>query len=151
MNLFDKLSKEELTNIAKSSYSLASMLEIIGYRNNGAVSKMLREYLDKYQIDYSHFSRKPHTKRTPENIFIKDSDASQKVLREYYLKGKYSLYVCSICNSDPIWRGKDLSLRLDHINGINNDDRLENLRWVCPNCDSQLNTYGSKNQAYKIK
>ena len=38
---------------------------------------------------------------------------------------------------------------IDHINGINNDNKLTNLRWVCPNCDSQLDTYGSKNQVYQ--
>jgi hypothetical protein len=38
-----------------------------------------------------------------------------------------------------------MPLILDHINGINNDDRLENLRWVCPNCNSILPTTGSRN------
>jgi len=42
--------------------------------------------------------------------------------------------------------GKTLSLELDHINGINNDNRLENLRFLCPNCHSQTTTYGSRNQ-----
>ena len=45
----------------------------------------------------------------------------------------------------PIWNNKELTLTLDHINGNNTDDRIENLQWVCPNCDRQLDTFGSKN------
>ena len=45
-----------------------------------------------------------------------------------------------------MWQGKSLTLILDHINGINNDDRLENLRWVCPNCNQQLETTNGKNK-----
>ena len=88
--------------------------------------------------------------RTEENIFIENSTASQKTLRDWYFKGKYTPYVCSICGQEPVWQGKELTLILDHINGINKDDRLENLRWVCPNCNQQLDTTGSKNPNRKI-
>ena len=43
------------------------------------------------------------------------------------------------------WRGKPLSLHIDHINGVKNDHRLENLRMLCPNCHSQTETYGGRN------
>ena len=66
-------------------------------------------------------------------------------MRRWYLKGNYSEYKCSICNLEPFWNGKKLTLILDHINGKNNDDRLNNLRWVCPNCNQQLETTGTKN------
>ena len=53
---------------------------------------------------------------------------------------------CAICGCPPVWRGKPLILRLDHINGDNRDCREGNLRLVCPNCDSQLDTYCGKNK-----
>ena len=40
---------------------------------------------------------------------------------------------------------KKMALELDHINGINNDNRLENLRWLCPNCHAITDTYAGKN------
>ena len=50
-------------------------------------------------------------------------------------------YKCECCGLEPFWNGKPLLMVLDHINGKNNDNRLENLRFVCSNCDSQLDTY----------
>ena len=46
-----------------------------------------------------------------------------------------------------IWNDKKLSLQLDHINGDNSDNRLENLRFLCPNCHTQTETYCSKCRA----
>ena len=82
-------------------------------------------------------------------VCIKNSKVDQKTLREHYFKGQYSQYKCSICNQEPFWNHKELTLILDHINGQNHDDRLENLRWVCPNCNQQLETTGSKNLIYQ--
>ena len=53
---------------------------------------------------------------------------------------------CSICGIKEIWNEKKLNLILDHIDGNASNKRKENLRFVCPNCDSQLDTYKSKNK-----
>jgi len=55
---------------------------------------------------------------------------------------------CYICGINE-WRGMPLVLRLDHINGVNDDYRLENLRLLCPNCDSQTDTYCGRNRVKK--
>ena len=52
-------------------------------------------------------------------------------------------YACTTCGINE-WQGKPLTLHLDHINGINNDNRIENLRLLCPNCHSQTETYGRR-------
>jgi ribosomal protein L40E len=53
--------------------------------------------------------------------------------------------VCAICGQAPYWNGMELHLRLDHIDGDNHNHQLHNLRWVCPNCDSQLPTFAGRN------
>lgn len=54
-------------------------------------------------------------------------------------------YRCDNCKISE-WLDKPISLQLDHINGINNDHRLENLRLLCPNCHSQTETFAGKNK-----
>lgn len=86
------------------------------------------------------------------DIFIENSSACQSTLRKRYKEGQYTPYICSICGQEPIWQGKELTLILDHINGKNTDDRLENLRWVCPNCNQQLETTdGGNSRKYEKK
>lgn len=145
--LVDRYSKEELTQIIQQSKNLNEVIDKLGYAtHSGSNSETVKKRIIKYNIDISHFNSVLNPiKRTEDNIFIKNSTASQATLRRWYKKGEYTPYECSICKMKPIWQGKELTLILDHINGLNHDDRLENLRWVCPNCNQQLETTGSRN------
>lgn len=79
-------------------------------------------------------------------IFAVGSTYSRHSLKSRILDNKLIPHCCAICGIGPEWRGKSMPLILDHINGVNNDNRLVNLRFVCSNCDSQLPTYKSKNR-----
>lgn len=142
MALIDKYSKEELEQIVKQSNSWRDLSKRLGYNcNSSDLKNVLQKRITQYQIDTSHFTIvAPNTiKRTRENVFVENSTADQSVLRRFYSKEPIE-YKCSICGQLPIWNNKELTLILDHINGDNHDDRLENLRWVCPNCNIQLPT-----------
>lgn len=81
------------------------------------------------------------------DIFCENSKYARPNLRSAVLK--YSTiqhYCCSKCNIDPEWEGEPLTLELDHVNGISTDNRVENLRWLCPNCHTQTKTYKGKNR-----
>lgn len=145
--LVDKYSKEELEQMAQDSISMRELCRKIGYESSGNNHKTVQSRLDKYNISTEHFTGvgKNAVKRNINNVFVENSTATQATLRRWYFKGEYTLYICAICGQEPFWNGKPLTLTLDHINGDNHDNRLENLRWVCPNCDRQLPTFAGKN------
>lgn len=146
MAFIDQYSKEELQKIVKNSFSLKEVARKLGYStDSGSNNKTIKSRLEKYNIDYSHFTSNTNlVQRNEQNVFCENSTASQQTLRRWYIKNKYTQYKCSICGMEPIWQGKELTLILDHINGHNKDNRLQNLRWVCPNCNQQLETTGFK-------
>lgn len=147
--IMDSISDEEFSNIVESSSSLREIASRCGYSNNsGASSNIVKRRIEKQGLDFQS-THVPNIQRTDEEIFIEDSPVSQSVLRQHYKNGNYSEYKCAICGLKPVWSGQELVLTLDHINGKNHDDRLENLRWVCPNCDRQLDTFAGRNIKYQ--
>ena len=82
-----------------------------------------------------------------EEVFCEGSSYARHRLKNRIYKQKLlDTTKCDICDISNIWNGKEMTLILDHINGVNNDNRIENLRLVCSNCDSQLPTYKSRNR-----
>jgi hypothetical protein len=80
-----------------------------------------------------------------EDVFVADSTYARHHIKERIISQNLIEYRCACCGIGPEWRGKPMPLILDHENGINNDNRISNLRFVCSNCDAQLPTYKSKN------
>lgn len=101
--LIDEYSQEELEKIVKHSTSYKEVARKIGYTAfSGSQLKTLKSRFEKFNISTEHFSRKTPVIRTEENIFVQNSTAAQKTLRDWYVKGKYSKYECSICGQPPI-------------------------------------------------
>ena len=75
---------------------------------------------------------------------------SNDAIKKTIIRDKLIPYICSECGNTGEHLGKSLSLHLDHINGENKDHRLENLRFLCPNCHSQTPTYCGRNIRKKV-
>ena len=67
-------------------------------------------------------------------------------LKERIIREGIIPYECALCGNKGEWNGKKLVLQLDHINGKHFDHRKENLRFLCPNCHSQTETFSGKNK-----
>lgn len=150
--IMSQISDEQFIEFVKNASSLKEVVYQCGYScNSGASNAIVKQRIEKLGLSTAHFSFTPRISRTDAEIFVEDSPIDQSTLRRRFLKLGTVPYICSICGQEPIWREKELILTLDHINGHNKDDRLENLRWVCPNCDRQLETFAGRNSTRTVK
>lgn len=82
---------------------------------------------------------------------VPNSNTNRGHLKKLLIRKGLLRNECYICGQAPEWNGKELVMVIDHINGIHNDNRLENLRLLCPNCNSQTDTFSGRLRKYKNK
>jgi 5-methylcytosine-specific restriction endonuclease McrA len=91
-------------------------------------------------VSYSKSIRKSN-----EEVFVENSTYARHHIKRRLIEENLIQYSCGCCNNIGEHNGLPLVLQLDHINGKNDDHRLENLRFLCPNCHTQQDTYAAKN------
>jgi len=160
-----KFNKKEIQRLLDTSSSIVEVLQKLGYSghsgNHRTLNKRIKEEnLSLEKINYNKkIAKSIHMKKLKDKNFIaiektfvnSDKFVSGKSLKKKILNNNLKEYKCKICNNEGKWQGKKLSLQLDHINGNNTDNRLENLRFLCPNCHSQTDTYSGKISSIKKK
>jgi ribosomal protein S27AE len=85
-------------------------------------------------------------------MLVENSPYARKDVKRRLLAEGLKHPVCELCGQDEVWRSKPMSMILDHINGVRDDHRLENLRMVCPNCAATLDTHcGRRNRIRRAR
>lgn len=145
---------QELLNTSNSFVDILIKIGLDPYNgNHKTLNHRIKE--EGFDISILEQNRKKNQERHMKSLLEKRTYSLEDVLVENSNYGSYNLKQkllsknilenkCSVCNNNGEWCGKKLSLQLDHINGINNDNRLENLRLLCPNCHSQTDTFSGK-------
>ena len=139
-----KLPAERLWEAVRDADCMVDVLRSLNLSNGGRTIKILRKRLDRERIDYRHLidGKKlargalppvPTEKVLKRHCFYRHHLFLEKVHREKLVENR-----CASCGLKPRWKGKKLNLLLDHKNGIVNDNRIKNLRFLCPNCKRQI-------------
>jgi len=145
-NIKSKYRKESLKKIVEASYTYTECLIKLGITNFGSSMNTLKKYIKLYDLNINHFNNSVYDTIKKNTISLKEilvinSTYNRSHLKERLYKEGLKKRICELCGQDELWYGKKMSLILDHINGINDDNRIENLRIVCPNCNATLPTH----------
>jgi Zn finger protein HypA/HybF involved in hydrogenase expression len=154
------ISDDELAEAVASSPSLSHALRKLGLSPNGGTHGHYTKRVKEAGISTEHFLPNRNTygirrdKLKPSEILVRRESGSNRTHRSYLLRALLELgveYKCVSCNSASVWNGKPLTLEIDHIDGNRNNNQKNNLRFLCPNCHSQTETFSNKKLRRKCK
>jgi ribosomal protein S27E len=154
-----KWTDDQLADAMKDSYSYSEVLRRLGLNFGGGTHASVKLKVKQLKLSDSHFTGQGWCtgKRYKETLLkrntlpleailqIGSNYQSGSKLKKRLVKAGILKDVCAECGNEGIWYGKPLTLQLDHKNGDRTDNRIENLRVICPNCHSQTPTFSGRN------
>lgn len=149
------LPEDAFRSLIAHSKTYTEVLEFFGLKNRGNNIVTLKQRLSYLTIDCTHFDQKINQRsvwnktKSLDTLLVEKSVGTRKSIKKKLIDSGLLNNACYVCGQLPTWRGVKLILVLDHINGISDDYRLENLRLLCPNCNSQTNTFAGRNTKRK--
>nr|WTB31527.1 HNH endonuclease [Streptomyces sp. NBC_00830] len=150
----------DLSEAVAASISIADTLRRLGRPDNTSQRNQLRRWMTDDGISASHFLGQAHQRgkpgttpvKPPEEILVKH-DGKRRTKTVLIRRALCEMGLperCEECGTGPLWHGNPMTLEIDHINGDWSDDRIENLRLLCPNCHAVTDTWcrgGSRRRA----
>ncbi|MFJ4980535.1 HNH endonuclease [Streptomyces coeruleorubidus] len=148
-----KWTKEILQAAVSASANTNDVLRHLGLELVGGHHAHISRRIKAYGIDTSHFvpvvrterMRHNQRRRTAEEILVEDTSTHagrvpsarlKRAMRELGIEER-----CALCGLEAVWLGETLPLEVDHIDGDWRNNRVENVRFLCPNCHSTTDSY----------
>lgn len=149
-----KISDEKFIEAFENATNIRTLLDNLGLAAAGGNYYVAKLRMKRLGLSTDHFTRRTTKGRQLPTKASLDDYLSNKVrinsnrLRKRLLREGIFEYKCYSCNLST-WLGKPISLELEHINGVSDDNTLTNLTLLCPNCHAQTDTYRGKNKRKK--
>jgi hypothetical protein len=150
--IMDAIDDETFKMLVKNNRNWTDLFLACGYAGyNSEQKKIVFKRLEELGLDINHFENDV----TPiDKIFIANSQYKfSPGIKKRMLCDFDRVYECASCKNEHfkkcdgvlMWNNKEIVLQLEHKNGIHNDNRIDNLEFLCPSCHSQTSTFGCKN------
>ncbi|WP_018549644.1 HNH endonuclease signature motif containing protein [Streptomyces sp. LaPpAH-108] len=145
-----KWTREILEQAVRASTTMCDVLRHLGLEVVGGHHTHISRRIKAYGIDTSHFRRpgrrgQPRRPRTPEALLVQQPvGTARRIPGDRLKRAMVAMGVreqCALCGTEAVWRGRPLPLEVDHVDGDWRDSRIENLRFLCPNCHSTTDSY----------
>ena len=141
----------EFINAVAASKSVRQVLRLLNLKPAGGNYQTVRTIVKELNVDISHFTgqlwskgKTLSPKRSIDDYLSNQQPIQSNKLRLRLIREKVLDHVCSSCGLN-IWMGKPIPIELDHIDGNTQNNHLQNLRLLCPNCHAQTSNYRGKN------
>jgi len=144
-NAFTRIPLDKLRAYIQESSSIGQIFRKLNLNITGTQYQTFKRTIKALGIDISHFRSSGRSfsriEKPNQILFAKDSYASTSALKKRILRDKLKPYECVKCHNKGKWKKQELVLQLDHEDGDRNNNLLENLRFLCPNCHTQTPTH----------
>lgn len=151
---------EALARAVAASRSAAETTRALGLANHRSAHRLVRRWIAETGLDTSHFTsraankgRRSPKRFPPDQVLRLEAERTRRIKPRRLKNALEELgraYQCALCGVGDMWHGKQLTLEVDHINGDWRDNRAENLRYLCPNCHTQTDTYRGRRRGDRV-
>ena len=140
------IPRDELEAAVARCHFAADVIRSFGLPVGGNSYRALAQRVRRWELDTSHWrGTRPRAGQDLASVLVPGGYTNRWRLKRRLIAAGILRNECAECGQGPSWKGRTLVLVLDHINGVNDDYRPENLRLLCPNCNSQTPTFAGRN------
>ena len=148
-----KFTQQEIEQHATESYSIATLARKLGYSTtSGSYLTTIKRMVSELKLDISHFTGQgwssgktyQNKRYVPFNEYINGDNVQTNKIRKKLLREGLKEYICECCKN-TLWNGVPIPLEVHHKDGDKENNAIENLQLLCPNCHALTDNYRGKN------